>query len=298
VLHAGAVALGVTLLRPLGVRAQAGAASITTTDLGGGLFLFQGAGCNVVALRGPDGALLIDGGLAENADALLRAVFAATGTTRINTLIDTHWHRDHVGANELVGRAGGTIVAHEKTVQYLSNRVYTTPSGQPLEPLPEVARPTKPVRAEGSLEFAGQRIEYGYLPAAHTDGDLFVQFRAANLLVAGGVVSAERWPPLDYKNGAWFGGRVRALERLADLVAADTRVVPAHGRLLTGRDVARQRDIYDELFLTMIGYMNMGLGAEDVVARNPLKKYEAELGDASEFLDAAFRSMQIAYVPD
>jgi hypothetical protein len=68
--------------------------------------------------------------------------------------------------------------------------------------------------------------------------------------------------------------------------------------LLTGRDVAHQRDIYDELFQTMIGYMNMGLGADDVVARNPLKKYEAELGDASEFLDSAFRSMQIAYVPD
>ena len=38
--------------------------------------------------------------------------------------------------------------------------------------------------------------------------------------------------------------------------------------------------------------------AEDVVARNPLKKYESELGDPSAFLDAAYHSMQIAYVPD
>jgi hypothetical protein len=48
----------------------------------------------------------------------------------------------------------------------------------------------------------------------------------------------------------------------------------------------------------MIGYMNMGLGAEDVVERNPLKKYEAEFGNASAFLNTAYRSMQIAYVPD
>jgi glyoxylase-like metal-dependent hydrolase (beta-lactamase superfamily II) len=297
VLHAGAVALCAAVLRPPTARAQA-AATISTTDLGGGLYVFQGAGCNVVALRGPDGALMIDGGLAENAEALLRAVLAATGNDRIDTLINTHWHRDHVGANELVGRAGGTIFAHEKTRQYLGNRVYTVRSGEPLDPLPEIARPTKTTRGEGSLEFAGQKIDYGYLPAAHTDADLFVHFRAANVLAAGGVVSAERWPPIDYRNGAWFGGRVRALQRLAGLVAADTRVVPAHGRLMTGRDVARQRGIYDELFQTMIGYMNMGLGAEDVVARNPLKPYEADLGDASEFLDAAFRSMQIAYVPD
>jgi glyoxylase-like metal-dependent hydrolase (beta-lactamase superfamily II) len=136
------------------------------------------------------------------------------------------------------------------------------------------------------------------LPAAHTDGDLFVHFPEVGVLVAGGVVSGERWPLLDYRNGAWFGGRVRALERLADLVDADTRVVPADGRLITGRDIVRHREIYRELFLTMIGYMNMGLGAEDVGERNPLEQYEGEFGDPSAFLDGAYRSMLIAYVPD
>jgi hypothetical protein len=91
---------------------------------------------------------------------------------------------------------------------------------------------------------------------------------------------------------------VRAIQRLATLVKPETRVVPADGALLTGRDIVRQRDIYDELFATLIAYMNMGLGAEDVVARNPLQKHMAEFGDPSAFLDGAFRSMQIAYVPD
>jgi hypothetical protein len=52
------------------------------------------------------------------------------------------------------------------------------------------------------------------------------------------------------------------------------------------------------LFQTLIAYMNMGLGPEDIPERRPLKKYEAELGDPSVFLYGAFRSMQIAYVPD
>ena len=64
---------------------------------------------------------------------------------------------------------------------------------------------------------------------------------------------------------------MRALERLATLVKADTRVVPADGPLITGRDVVRQRDIYEELFVTMIGFMNKGYGAEDVVRDNPLE---------------------------
>ncbi len=237
---------------------------ITTTDLGG-LFLFQGAGCNVVALRGADGALMIDGGLAANADALLRAVYAATGTSRVQTLINTHWHPEQTGANELVGRAGGKIFAHEKTAMYLRNRVSSSTFEGRRDPLPEAARPTETTRGEGSLDVGGRKLDYGYLPAAHTDGDLYVHFPERNVLVAGGVVSGEQWPLLDYRNGAWFGARVRALERLADLVKADTRVVPADGRLITGRDIVRHRDIYRELFETMIGYMNMGFGAEDVV---------------------------------
>jgi len=296
VLGAGALAAGAALFPALAARSQQ--ASITTTDLGGGAFLFQGAGCSVLALRGDAGALMIDGGLAVNAEALLRAVFAGTGNDRVHTLINTHWHPDQTGANELVGRAGGAIFAHEKTALYLSHMVSSTLFAGQLKPLPEVARPRETTRGEGSLEFAGRKIVYGYLPSAHTDGDLFVHIPDLNLLAVGGVVSAEAWPLLDYRNGAWFGGRVRAVERLAGLVKPDTRVVPADGRLLLGSDVARQREIYDELFVTMIGYMNMGLGAEDVVARNPLAKYEGEFGDPSVFLDGAFRSMQIAYVPD
>jgi hypothetical protein len=31
---------------------------------------------------------------------------------------------------------------------------------------------------------------------------------------------------------------------------------------------------------------------------NPLKQYQAEFGDANAFLNGAYRSMLIAYVPD
>src|SRR3982751_4047813 len=96
-LHTGAVAIAGALL-PSVARGQQGAAGITSTDLGGGAFLFQGAGGNVIAFAGADkergqggpidqGALLIDGGTAANADALVATVTRATATSRISTLI-------------------------------------------------------------------------------------------------------------------------------------------------------------------------------------------------------------------
>ena len=56
--------------------------------------------------------------------------------------------------------------------------------------------------------------------------------------------------------------------------------------------------MYQKLFNTMIGYLNMGLGPEDAVERRPLREYEKEFGDSSAFTYGALRSMMIAYVPD
>ncbi|HYR90986.1 MAG TPA: MBL fold metallo-hydrolase [Terriglobia bacterium] len=292
----GAASFGGTLAR-LHAGSPQSSPKISATDLGG-LTLLQGAGCNVIAMRGKDGALMIDGGLAANADALLKAVRERTGSSRVHTLINTHWHPEQTGANEAVGRNGGVIFAHEKTRMYLSNAVTSVTFKGRFGPLPKEARPNKTTYGDGSLEFDGNKIDYGYLPASHTDGDLYIHFPEMNVLVAGGPVSGEQWPILDYRNGAWLGGRVRAHEKLAGLVRPDTRVVPAQGRVIAGSDLMRHRDIYQELFLTMIAYMNMGLGPEDVVERNPLKQYQAEFGDPSVFLYGAYRSMLIAYVPD
>lgn len=295
-LGAGAGIAG-CMLAPM-VRAQVSAAGITATELRG-LSLLQGAGANVVAFAGDDGALMIDGGLAANADALLAAVRAATGNDSVAMLVNTHWHPQQTGANVAVGSAGGTILAHENTRMYLSNTIYTQSIlEERLAPLAEAGRPNEVTRGDGSFDFSGATVAYGYLPAAHTDGDLFVHFPERNVLVAGGVVAADHWPLLDYHNGAWFGGRVRALQRLAGMVDSDTVVIGADGPTLSGADIVRQRDIYLELFETMIGYLNKGYGPEDAAASAPLAAYDDEFGDASEFVYGALRSMLIAYVPD
>lgn len=304
VLRCGLQVLGAASLASAVAPARARSApSITTTSLSstrgpGSLTLLQGAGCNVVAMSGPDGSLLIDGGLATSSRELVKAAEAATGSRRVSTLINTHWHPRQTGSNERIGDGGGLIISHETTRLFLGRASTSACYPGSYGPLPPKARPTKTTRERDSLEFAGQHVEYAYLPAAHTDGDLYIHFREQDLVVAGGPVSAERWPVLDIRNGGWLGGLVRAHETLAALVKPDTRVVPAEGRMLTGADIARHRDIYQALFKQLFVYLNKGFGPDDVVAARPLKAHEDELGDPGEFLAGAYRSIFLAYVPD
>jgi cyclase len=263
-----------------------------------GLALFSGAGCNVVGLAGADGALLVDGGLAVNASVLSKAVSDHLKTKRVHTLFNTHWHPEHVGLNESVGKAGGAIIAHEVTRAYLGRRsVHSALYDEPILALPEVARPTKTTNTSGSLEFAGETVQYRYLPGAHTNGDLFIHFPKHNVLVAGGPVSAEKWPVLDHLNGGFMHGFVRSYEILAEVVKPDTVVVPGHGPTLTGADIVRHKDMYWELFKQFFVMFNKGFGAEDVIAAQPLKEHEGQFGDPAQFLEAAYRSVQLATIP-
>jgi glyoxylase-like metal-dependent hydrolase (beta-lactamase superfamily II) len=298
-LGAGMQALGAA---SLGVLARSAVASsdvhVTATELAPGMTLLAGAGCNVIAVHGPDGSLLVDGGYARNSKALLTAAARETGNSRVSTLINTHWHPAQTGSNEAIGRAGGAIIAHERTRQYLSHAVSSIDYEGLYGPLPPAARPTKTTRTGGSLTFAGQSVEYRYLPAAHTDADLYVLFPQVNLLAAGGPVCGDAWPLLDYRNGAWLGGLVRAHEKLAALVKPDTRIVPANGRLLTGAELVRQHEMYAAFHERMVVYMNRGWDSHDAIADHPLKEFETQYGDPSEFIYGAFQSLNLAYSPD
>ena len=200
--------------------ARGSAETVTMKDVNG-LTVFGVGGCNVVALAGPDGALLVDGGRAADAAVLLKAATDALKASRVSTLINTHWHPEQVGCNETVGRAGGLILSHEVTRLYLGRDSHSALYPSVIKALPPEARPTKTTYNTGSLEFAGETVDYRYLPAAHTNGDLFIHFPKRNVIAAGGPVSAVRWPVMDYLNGAFMHGFVRSYDILAEVVNAE-----------------------------------------------------------------------------
>ena len=181
-----AAAAGVVALARL---AHAAEPALAVVPLGNGVSVVSGGGGNVTFLQSPEGVLLVDGGSPEHSVQVLQLIKAQTGASRIHTLFNTHWHWDQTGSNRTLGAAGTRIIAHENTKLWLGTEVDCKWQNRVYKPLPKDARPNQTTYTTGSLTFGGEHIDYGYLPQAHTDGDLYVFFRNANVLVAGDVVS-------------------------------------------------------------------------------------------------------------
>lgn len=271
---------------------------IETTVLGPNLRLISGVGCNVVALSAAEGTLLVDGGLAQHSPALLKEVFKGPGASRVKVLFNTHWHPDQTGSNERIGRSGATLIAHENTKLWLSRPIEASWLSKPFGPLPEKARPNKTTYAVDTLGYGGEEIEYGYMPQAHTDGDIYVYLQNANVLAAGGVVSAEGWPRLDWETGGWMGGLVAGYDRLLKVANDSTRIVPANGPVLARPDLQKHREMYFSLYERLVALLNKGLGPDEVVAAQPAKEFAGEWGDPDRFVESAYRSLWGHFAPD
>jgi glyoxylase-like metal-dependent hydrolase (beta-lactamase superfamily II) len=277
-------AAGLSLLRAPGVLAAERTDAPTATPLGAGLTHLSGLGGNVVVLEAPDGLLLVDSGLAERSGELLRWLGKAYGGRRVKTLINTHWHWDHTGANERLAREGARILAHENTKLWLGADIYIDWQDKRYPPRPKEAWPTETFYTSGKLTFADQEVAYGYLPRAHTDGDIYVYFPRANVLASGCVVSVGSYPILDYPTGGWIGGMVDASASLLELCNAETRIVPGVGPVQTRADLQAQHDMLSTLKDRLVGLMKKGYGIDDWVNDPPTREFDAKWGDPKQFL--------------
>jgi len=280
------------------LRAQSASSAIATTQLGDNLFLLTGAGANVIARTGSDGVLLVDGGLAERANDLAQAVAALPGAKPVRTLLNTHWHPEQTGSNLSLGRADATIIAHENTRLWLTTDITRPWETRTFKPLPKEGLPNKTFYDKDALTVDGERIEYGYMLQAHTDGDIYVFFPKANVLAIGDVISGSGWPFIDWWTGGWINGIVSGLETLLKVANDQTKVVAGQGPVLTKADLETQHKMFGNISQRLRTFLFGGKNVDDVIAAQPTKEYNDRMGDPKDFLRLAFQSMWGHFTPD
>ena len=279
-----------------------GQAPIVTTPLGDKTFLLTNAGTNVVARPASDGLVLVDGGLADRAADLSKAIAALPGSRPVKTLYNTHWHPEQTGLNIAARRAGAAIVAHENTRLWMTTDV-TRPyqygrDNRTIPPAPKEALPTRTFYDNDVMTVDGERIHAGYLLQAHTDGDIYIHFTQQNVLCIGDITSANAWPLVDWWTGGWIFGITSGLDELLKIANADTKIVPSQGPVMTRAELAVQQKMYSAIALQLRTLLFGGRNIDDALAARPTREFDAQMGDPKQFIQLAFQSMWGHFTPD
>jgi glyoxylase-like metal-dependent hydrolase (beta-lactamase superfamily II) len=243
--------------------------------------LITGAGSNIVVLRAAGAAAVVDSGPPEHADELAKLV-RGNGLLGVELLFNTHWHPAHTGGNEALRSGDTEIVAHELTRLWMSTEYYVDWEDRTYSPRDNAALPTRTFYSTDpqplTIEIGDEEIEYGHLPEAHTDGDVYVWLKNRNVLAAGGVVTLGEYPVIDYSTGGWIGGLVEATKKLLDLTDADTLIVPANGPAQRRTHLQAQLEMLTVVRERIENLMRKGRSIEEMLAANVTDGFDANWG--------------------
>lgn len=260
----------------------------SATQLTDTITLITGAGNTVLALAAGGGSLLVDAGDAAYASDVLRLV------GRVSHVFNTHYHLESTGGNDVMAQAGATIVAHLNTKQWMTQEIIRDwEGGKVYPPRAKAALPAKAFReTSGEMSVGGEQIEYGLLTQAHTDGDIFVHFKNANVLAVGDAVQPGRLPTLDWFCGGWIGGMMNAQKALLDRANDQTKIVPAAGPVMTKADLQASHATITRIREKLVGLVKKGQGAQNMIDAGAVDEFKDVMpGDAATFLYTAYRGL-------
>jgi cyclase len=250
--------------------------------------IIDGGGSNVVAFAAGEGFVLVDSGAPKSS----RPVLASLGPkARVTILFNTHYHLDQTGNNEIFGATGAKIIAHEHARQWMATDYWVPDEDRYEKARPRAAQPTETFQTTGTLRAGNEQIDYGHLPLAHTDGDIYVFFRTSNVLAVGDVASPLRDPALDWFTGAWIGGRLDAMDTILRLANDQTKIVPAAGPVMSKAEFKAERDMMEEVRSRIWKQTLKGDSPQEMLDGGVLKGLPRTWKDPYKFLYAAAKGM-------
>ena len=261
---------------------------IKASALRGGTHMLTGAGGNMVASTGADGTFLIDDQFAPLSDRI-RAALSTLSDKPLRFVVNTHWHGDHTGGNENLGKAGAVIVAHDNVRKRMS--VGQLLRGSQVPAAPGAALPVVTFASNLTLHLNGDDVRVQHVAHAHTDGDAVVKFERANVLHMGDVYFNGLYPFIDAESGGSIDGLLAAVEQGLALSDDATLVVPGHGPVSNRAELARYGAMLKGYRERIAGMKAEGKTLAQVIAAKPTAATDALLGKAFIKPDQLVRSI-------
>ena len=205
-----------------------------------GVAVLFGRGGNIGVSYGADGNILIDDQYAPATERVIAAV-RTLDADPIRYVINTHWHGDHSGGNENLGRAGTVTLAHDNVRIRMTMEQLVR--GERVPPSPAGALPVITFSENLTFHLNGDDIRAIHVEHAHTDGDSLIYWTRANVLHMGDTWFNGLLPFIDLDFGGSIDGAILAVEAGLALANDGTVIVPGHGPLGRRADLLRYRDM-------------------------------------------------------
>jgi glyoxylase-like metal-dependent hydrolase (beta-lactamase superfamily II) len=227
---------------------------------------------NIGVVLGEEAALLVDTRLSHRQAEEIRADLRSLTPLPVGVVVNTHGHSDHCFGNHPFRPA--TIWGHERCVAMIE-ATGVRQRDATIAAIPDLATelyevvfdPPDRTFAESAtveIEPGGRSVDLRYLGRGHTDNDIVVLVRNANVMFAGDLLEADATPffgdgfPIDWP---------ATVERLVEL--ASGAVVPGHGTVGDQAFAVRQLGEFREI-AELARLVDAGvLGIDAAVVRTP-----------------------------
>ena len=266
--------LGISFaVSPLAAQQDFSSVQIRTIPVSDGVYMLVGAGGNIGLSVGEDGPFVIDDQFAPLTERILAAI-AAVSDGSVRFVLNTHWHGDHVGGNENMGKAGAMIVAHENVRKRLNPAEFREVMERSQQAPPD-ALPVVTFTDEVTFYWNDEKIRAFHVPHAHTDGDAIIHYTNANAIHMGDTFFNGLYPFIDVGSGGHINGMIHAAGAVLAISNSETKIIPGHGELATPDDVREYRDMLITVRDRIQTMLNDGMSVEEIVASKPTSDLDA-----------------------
>lgn len=260
---------------------------IKVHSVAAGIYMLEGAGGNIGVSVGDDGIVIVDDQYAPLAPKI-KAALAGITDQPVRFVLNTHYHGDHTGGNEIFGETA-PVVAHDNVRVRMAEGM---PSRK-IEPAPGGALPVLTFNDRLTIHLNGEEIRAVHLPHAHTDGDSVIFFTGSNVVHMGDLFFNERFPFIDIDSGGSVDGLIAGIESLLPKIADDAKVIPGHGPLGTKGDLQSYLAMLRETRDLVRAGLAAGKSAEQMKEEKVLAKWDSwswGFISADRFIDTLARS--------